>query len=100
MRGTLTLVLLMASSAGCAVHVHQRDPATIAAVEDTIKNRKSDIGRAVRALEAGATMTARPEDGSRLAQEARNLTALEAAEAVRLSSWSWRESQKSDEGGR
>lgn len=99
MRRLAILVVPLALGA-CAIHVHQRDPLTLEAIDATIKNRRADVGRAVRALEAGATMTARPEDGARLAQEARNLRALDAAEEVRLSSWSWRESQKSDEAPR
>ena len=80
----------------CTITLHQRDERTIEAVRTTIATREADVGRAVASLAAAATMTARPEDGAWLAQEARDLKAIHEAERVRLGSWSYYESQKSD----
>ena len=88
--------LLFAASAGCSWEVHQRDPKTIDDITATVTYRQRDFLRASRTLATAATQTARPEDGERLAKEARNLELLEASEEVRLNAWKWREEQKSE----
>ena len=92
----LAVAVALLAGAGCTIQVHQRDPRTIEALDATLANRRSDFGRAQRVIAAAATMTARPEDGAWLAQEARNLGALEGAEEARLSAAAFYESQKTD----
>lgn len=95
---TLAIIAVAAllAGAGCTIEVHQRDPRTIEALDAALANRRADVNRAQRVIAAAATMTARPEDGAWLAQEARNLGALEGAEEARLSAAAFYESQKTD----
>lgn len=107
MRWFLALVLLTASTTApaCSWSVHQRDPATIASIDATAKNRAADSERFSRTLEEAAGDVARAPSqtaeavaaaSARLRKEAANQRALEASEQVRLANWLWREQQKSD----
>lgn len=90
----LALVTALATSTACAVHVHQRDDATIAAIGRTAAHRAEDAARVAEALAFVVTRTADAADAPRVEALARELAARERAEQVRLSSWKWAEEQK------
>lgn len=92
--------LALALATACAIHVHQRDDATIIALEATATNRAHDAARVQEVLAFAATRTAAPEDGIRIRHAADECAALERAEQVRLANVIWREKQKSDEVGK
>lgn len=96
MRWIAAVLLLCASTVigACTINVHQRDDATIAALEVTARNRADDAAVAQDTIAIAVSATASPDARSVLRARAYELRAREEAEQVRLKNVIWREQQK------